>query len=105
MLQVVDADRGPSTKREFLSFEVPAGDGLFGKVVDFLGRPKGSKQQIGTDATIPLFNTSPSMEMRQQILEPLLTGVKVKHGPVEHECLMMQMETFTFSYSACRLGA
>eukprot|EP00884_Botryococcus_braunii_P012711 jgi/Botrbrau1/21440/Bobra.0216s0048.1 len=76
ILQVVDADRGPSTKREFLSFEVPAGEDLFGQVVDFLGRPQGSNKQLGTDNTVPLFNTSPSMEMRQQIHEPLLTGVK-----------------------------
>jgi F0F1-type ATP synthase alpha subunit len=93
VLQVVDADRGPSTKREFLSFEVPAGDDLYGQVVDFLGRPQGSKQQIGTDASIPLYNISPTMEMRQQIHEPLLTGVKVKHGASGHLCLMIQLES------------
>jgi F0F1-type ATP synthase alpha subunit len=75
--QVVDADRGPSTKREFLSFEVPAGEDLFGHVVDFLGRPQGSNEQRGTDNTVSLFNSSPTMEMRQQIHEPLMTGVKV----------------------------
>ncbi len=76
----MDADRGPTTKREFMSFEVPAGPALFGHVVDFLGRPMGSKMQLGTDVTVPLFNDSPSMEMRQQINQPLLTGVKVTTG-------------------------
>lgn len=76
------------------------GDALAGQVVDFLGRPyplsqpggqdgsssgSSSEQQqpaaqqvpIGTDELLPLLNGQPDMDSREQINEPLLTGVKV----------------------------
>ena len=69
------------------------GDELVGRVVDFLGRPypldspaaaaaatagtqQHQQQPIGTSAQLPLFNAQPDMESREQIAEPLLTGVR-----------------------------
>ena len=75
---MVDDDKGPSTKREYEIARVPAGDALTGKVVDFLGRAPGSQVQLGTSAMVPLFGEQPDMESREQIAEPLLTGVKVR---------------------------
>ena len=76
-LQVVDDDKGPSTKREYEIAWVPAGETLAGKVVDFLGRAPGSQVQLGTSVMVPLFGEQPDMEAREQIAEALLTGVKV----------------------------
>ena len=75
--QVVDDDKGPSTKREYEIARVPAGEALAGKVVDFLGRAPGSQVQLGTSVMVPLFGEQPDMEAREQIAEALLTGVKV----------------------------
>ena len=77
--QVVDEQQGPTTKREYDIAVVPVGDALIGKVVDFLGRPAGSAQQLGTSAFAPLFAEQPDMESREQIAQALVTGVKV--GP------------------------
>lgn len=77
--QVVDDDKGPSTKREYEVARVPTGDALTGKVVDFLGRAPGSQVQLGTDVMVPLFAEQPDMESREQIAEPLVTGVKVEN--------------------------
>ena len=75
--QVVDEQQGPTTKREYDIATVPVGDGLIGRVVDFLGRPPGSAGQLGTTAFAPLFGEQPNMESREQINEALVTGVKV----------------------------
>ena len=36
---------------------------------------------IGGDATLPLLNGQPDMDSREQICEPLLTGVRVRRMP------------------------
>lgn len=79
-MQVVDDDKGPSTKREYEIARVPAGEGVTGKVIDFLGRLPLSQVQLGTDVMVPLFGEQPDMESREQIAESLLTGVKVRHA-------------------------
>lgn len=74
---MVDEQQGPTTKREYDIAKVPAGDSLMGNVVDFLGRPPSSQIQQGTNVFVPLFGEQPDMESREQIAEPLVTGVKV----------------------------
>jgi F-type H+-transporting ATPase subunit alpha len=83
ILQVVDSDEGPSTKKEYEPISVPVGNDLIGKVVDYLGRPMAedgseiiSQVAIGTDKYLPLLNAQPDMESREQITEALVTGVK-----------------------------
>lgn len=74
---MVDEQQGPTTKREYDIAKVPAGDSLMGKVVDFLGRPPDSQIQQGTNVFVPLFGEQADMESREQIAQPLVTGVKV----------------------------
>lgn len=88
ILQVVDENEGPRTKREYEPTMVPVGKGLCGQVVDFLGRPMQSlggihgspasapNPPLGLDAQLPLLNPQPDMESREQIAEALVTGVK-----------------------------
>jgi F-type H+-transporting ATPase subunit alpha len=84
ILQVVDETDGPSTKREYAPTTVPAGPELAGHVVDFLGRPlpdaggaaAAGAQPLGGGAQVALLNGQPDMESREQISEPLVTGVK-----------------------------
>lgn len=84
ILQVVDSDEGPSTKREYEIMSVPVGKALVGHIVDYLGRPVSenggklvSEIALGTDKYLPLLNAQPDMESREQITEALVTGVKV----------------------------
>lgn len=83
ILQVMDETEGPSTKREYEPTRVPVGKELIGHVVDYLGRalPDNggeplSLQPLGADIHLPLLNVQPDMESREQIAEPLITGVK-----------------------------
>ena len=83
ILQVVDSDEGPSTKREYEVMSVPVGKALVGRIVDYLGRPVSenggelvSEISLGTDKYLPLLNAQPDMESREQITEALVTGVK-----------------------------
>ncbi|KAL4518116.1 hypothetical protein Ndes2526A_g01433 [Nannochloris sp. 'desiccata'] len=83
ILQVVDSDEGPSTKREYEAMSVPVGKALVGQIVDYLGRPVSenggeliSEIALGTDKYLPLLNAQPDMESREQITEALVTGVK-----------------------------
>ena len=63
-MQVVDDVSGPKTKREYERVQVPAGPALVGRLVDFLGRPPGSQDQLGNTASMPLFNDPLDMESR-----------------------------------------
>lgn len=76
-MQLVDDAEGPKTKREYELARVPVGDALAGQVVDFMGRTHGSQYQLGLDRQLPLLNDQLEMGSREQINEPLLTGVKV----------------------------
>lgn len=76
ILQVVDAQSGPATQRDYEQASVPAGDALLGQVVDWLGRRPGEQQQIGADAWAPLLAEQLDMDSREQIAEALTTGVR-----------------------------
>ena len=77
-MQIVDEQDGPLTKRDYEITMVPVGDSLVGKCTDFLGRPLGSSMQAGQGPRLPLFNEQVAVEDREQILEAMLTGVKVR---------------------------
>ena len=79
LLQVVDENLGPTTKRDFEIALVPAGDALIGQLVDFLGRAPGTQQQLGTDERMPMFALQPGLQDREPISEPLVTGIKVPY--------------------------
>ena len=56
---------------------VPTGRGLFGRVLDGLGRPIDGKGPLVSDGGVPLNNESPNAMARARITTPLQTGVRV----------------------------
>ena len=92
---------GASTKREYELTTVPVGAALLGQVVDFLGRPLGSQQQLGTDVTVQLFNAQPDMDLREQISEGLTTGVKVWALSTPYPCRTHQIHAPDPDHTAC----
>ena len=56
---------------------VPTGTGLFGRVIDGLGRPIDGKGPLRPDGMVPLDNDSPSAIHRARIDTPLQLGVRV----------------------------
>jgi FliI/YscN family ATPase len=56
---------------------VPTGTGLFGRVLDGLGRPIDGKGPLVRDGMVPVHNDTPSAMERARIDTPLQTGVRV----------------------------
>jgi flagellum-specific ATP synthase len=56
---------------------VPTGSGLFGRVIDGLGRPIDGKGPLVADSYVPIHNDSPSAMDRARIDTPLQLGVRV----------------------------
>jgi flagellum-specific ATP synthase len=56
---------------------VPTGAGLFGRVLDGLGRPIDGKGPLDVAAMVPLHHDTPSAMHRARIETPLQTGVRV----------------------------
>ena len=56
---------------------VPTGAGLFGRVLDGLGRPIDGKGPLLNDGMVPVHNGTPSAMHRARIDTPLQTGVRV----------------------------
>jgi flagellum-specific ATP synthase len=56
---------------------VPTGTGLFGRVLDGLGRPIDGKGPLARDGMVPVHNDTPSAMQRARIHSPLQTGVRV----------------------------
>ncbi|MCU1407562.1 MAG: EscN/YscN/HrcN family type secretion system ATPase, partial [Glaciihabitans sp.] len=56
---------------------VPTGAGLFGRVVDGLGRPIDGKGPLAATSWVPLHHPSPAAMTRTRITEPLQLGVRV----------------------------
>jgi flagellum-specific ATP synthase len=57
--------------------QVPTGEGLFGRVLDALGRPIDGKGPLLTSGSVPLHHPSPPAMSRARITEPLQLGVRV----------------------------
>lgn len=77
--QVPGKDNELSTKKEYNVATVPVGEALTGQSTDFLGRLSSDNRQLGADEQLPLFNEQASMDDREQIQEPLFTGIKVHY--------------------------
>jgi flagellum-specific ATP synthase len=56
---------------------VPTGNGLFGRVLDGLGRPMDGKGPLLADGYVPVQNETPSAMHRTRIDTPLEVGVRV----------------------------
>jgi flagellum-specific ATP synthase len=57
-------------------FFVSVGHELLGRVIDGLGEPLDSKEQIITKHRKPIYNSPPNPLARRRIKEPLYTGIK-----------------------------
>jgi F-type H+-transporting ATPase subunit alpha len=55
---------------------VPVGDGMIGRVVDALGRPKDGKGPIASTKTAPMERVAPGVITRKSVHQPVQTGIK-----------------------------
>ena len=67
---------GDAVKRTGTLLEIPVGDSLLGRLVDPLGRPLDDKGDVKTDDTRPAEFKAPGVVQRQQVAEPMQTGLK-----------------------------
>ena len=70
---VKEGDQVRSTGR---IIEVPVGEGLFGRVVDPLGRPLDGKGPINSSGSRPVEKTAPNVVVRKSVDTPVQTGIK-----------------------------
>ena len=71
--EVKEGDEVQSTGR---IVEVPAGEGLVGRVVDALGRPIDGKGKIKSDRTRVVERVAPHVALRKSVDTPVQTGIK-----------------------------
>jgi F-type H+-transporting ATPase subunit alpha len=69
-------EEGQEVKHTGRVLSVPVGDGFLGRVVDPLGRPLDGGAEIEPETTRALELQAPSVVQRQQVKEPLETGIK-----------------------------
>ena len=69
-------EEGQQVKRTGEVLSVPVGDGYLGRVVDALGNPIDGQGEITTDARRALELQAPTVVQRQDVKEPMLTGIK-----------------------------
>lgn len=67
---------GDPVKRTGRIVEVPVGDALIGRVVNAIGEPVDGKGPIQTDKFRPIERVAPGVITRQEVREPLQTGLK-----------------------------
>lgn len=68
---------GSPARSRGMPMRVPTGTGLFGRVIDGLGRPIDGKGPLQVEAMVPLEHDTPSAMARSRITEPLQLGVRV----------------------------
>ncbi|MCW2646352.1 MAG: F-type H+-transporting ATPase subunit alpha [Pseudonocardiales bacterium] len=67
---------GQEVRRTGEILSVPVGDAYLGRVVDPLGQPIDGRGEIESDERRALELQAPSVVQRQEVREPLLTGIK-----------------------------
>jgi F-type H+-transporting ATPase subunit alpha len=67
---------GDEVKATGMVVEVPVGDGLIGRVVDPLGRPRDGKGAIKTAKSRPIEIVAPDVTKRRPVDTPVMTGIK-----------------------------
>ncbi|HEX8094554.1 F0F1 ATP synthase subunit alpha [Jatrophihabitans sp.] len=67
---------GQQVKRTGEILSVPVGDAFLGRVINPLGRPIDGLGEVETSERRALELQAPSVVMRQEVREPLLTGIK-----------------------------
>lgn len=66
---------GDTFRRTGRVMSVPAGEGMTGRVVNALGKPLDGGEPIHSDTWLPVEGTAPSIIERQNVREPLQTGI------------------------------
>jgi len=69
-------EEGAEVRHTGRILSVPVGDGFLGRVIDPLGRPMDGKGAIEAEETRVLELQAPSVVQRQEVKEPLETGIK-----------------------------
>ena len=69
-------EEGDTVKRTGQLLEIPVGDELLGRIVDPLGNPLDGQGDINTTETRPAEFKAPGVVQRQEVAEPMLTGLK-----------------------------
>src|SRR6195952_4614308 len=69
-------EEGQEVKRTGEILSVPVGDAYLGRVVNALGEPIDGQGEIASDERRALELQAPSVVQRQEVREPLLTGIK-----------------------------
>jgi F-type H+-transporting ATPase subunit alpha len=69
-------EEGDEVKRTKQILSVPVGDGFLGRVVDPLGRPLDGKGEVHSTERRALELQAPSVVERQEVNQPLQTGIK-----------------------------
>ncbi|HEX3783786.1 MAG TPA: F0F1 ATP synthase subunit alpha [Pseudonocardiaceae bacterium] len=69
-------EEGQTVKRTGEVLSVPVGDGYLGRVVDALGNPIDGLGDVETEGRRALELQAPTVVQRQDVKEPLLTGIK-----------------------------
>jgi F-type H+/Na+-transporting ATPase subunit alpha len=67
---------GDTVKRTGRLLQIPVGEALLGRIVDPLGNPLDGKGEIVTTETRPAEFKAPGVVQRQQVKEPVQTGLK-----------------------------
>jgi F-type H+/Na+-transporting ATPase subunit alpha len=67
---------GDQVKRTGKLLDIPVGEALRGRLVDPLGRPLDDKGNVNTTETRPAEFKAPGVVQRQQVNEPMQTGLK-----------------------------
>jgi F-type H+-transporting ATPase subunit alpha len=69
-------EEGDTVKSTGQVISVPVGKGLIGRVVNALGQPIDGKGPIVADKTRPVERIAPGVTERQNVNEPMMTGIK-----------------------------
>jgi F-type H+-transporting ATPase subunit alpha len=67
---------GDLVKRTQRIVEIPTGDEMLGRVISPLGQPLDGKGKISAKVFVPVEKKAPGVIKRQQVKEPLATGIK-----------------------------
>ncbi|WP_373893968.1 F0F1 ATP synthase subunit alpha [Virgibacillus natechei] len=71
-----DIKEGDEVRRTGRIMQVPVGEDLLGRVVNPLGQPIDGKGPVATTGTRPIEGAAPGVMDRQEVKEPLQTGIK-----------------------------
>jgi len=72
-----DIDAGDEVRRTGRILDVPVGDGLLGRIVDSLGRPRDNAGPIAFDTRFPVERDATAIMDRSPVTVPLQTGIQV----------------------------